>query len=235
MNRCLLVDDDPVLRQAVSAYLGRFGFRVDTADTGRAMRDAVQASVFDIVLLDVLLPDESGLDLCRWFRRSHATPLVMLGGHDDPVSRVLGLELGADDVVPKPFEPRELVARLNAVLRRVPRGGTPARAMPARRDRFDGWSFDRLQRLLVSPAEQVVPLSNAEFRLLAVFVDHPRQVLARDRLVALTAGPGLDVSERSVDLAVHRLRRKLAASPGDRVLIRTVRGEGYRFDGDTSG
>lgn len=229
MNRCLLVDDDPEVLDTVSAYLARFGFAVKAVDTGAAMRRAVLAEVFDVVVLDVLLPDDNGLELCRWLRRTHTTPLVMLTALGDPMSRVVGLELGADDFIPKPFEPRELVARLNAVLRRVPRPGAPGREPPARSDRFAGWSLDRLRRVLVSPADDVVPLSNAEYRLLAVFLDHAGQVLSRTRLASLTGAPGVETSERSVDLMVFRLRRKLGNAPHDPVLIRTVRGEGYRF------
>ena len=232
VSRCLLVDDDTALLDAVAPYLGGFGFAVTAVETGAAMRQAVMAQEFDVVVLDVLLPDDNGLELCRWLRRTHTTPLVMLTAQGDPFSRVVGLEMGADDFVPKPFEPRELVARLNAVLRRVSReGGATASASPARSERFAGWSFDRLSRVLVSPSDEVVPLSNAEYRLMTVFADHAGQVLSRERLVELTTSPGADMNARSVDLMVFRLRRKLACGPADRPLIRTVRGAGYLFDG----
>lgn len=233
VNRCLLVDDDTALLDAVAPYLGGFGFAVTAVETGAAMRQAVLTEDFDVVVLDVMLPDDNGLELCRWFRRTHATPLLMLTAQGDPFSRVVGLEMGADDFVPKPFEPRELVARMHAVLRRVSRGAPATVAAPAsaRGERFAGWSFDRLGRVLVSPTDEVVPLSNAEYRLLSVFADHAGQVLSRERLVTLTTAPGADVNARSVDLMVFRLRRKLSSGPTDRELIRTVRGSGYLFDG----
>jgi len=231
VSRCLLVDDDTALLDAVAPYLGGFGFAVTAVETGAAMRQAVMAQDFDVVLLDVLLPDDNGLELCRWFRHTHTTPLLMLTAQGDPFSRVVGLEMGADDFVSKPFEPRELVARMHAVLRRVTRGsGAPTSPTAARGERFAGWSFDRLGRVLVSPTDEVVPLSNAEYRLLTVFADHAGQVLSRERLVELTTAPGADVNARSVDLMVFRLRRKLSGGPTDRELIRTVRGSGYLFD-----
>jgi len=230
-HRCLLVDDDAALRDGVAPYLTRFGFDVTAVDSGAAMRAAVAARAPDIVVLDLGLPDEDGLSLCRWFRAAFATPLVMLTAQSDPYSRVVGLELGADDFVPKPFEPRELVARLNAVLRRTVRpapDGAPAPVPPP--DRIGGWTFDRLRRLLVAEDGGAVPLSNAEYRLLGVLADHAGEVLSRERLVELTAAPGADVTDRSVDLMVFRLRRKFAQPPGEPPYIRTVRGSGYVLD-----
>lgn len=232
-RRCLLVDDDAALRDAVAPYLARFGFDVTSVGSGAEMRAAVAACPPDIVVLDLGLPDEDGLSLCRWFRSASATPLVMLTAQADPYSRVVGLELGADDFVPKPFEPRELVARLNAVLRRMARpapDGAPALAPASPPDRIGAWTFDRLRRLLVAEDGRAVPLSNAEYRLLGVLTDHAGEVLARERLVELTAAPGADVTDRSVDLMVFRLRRKFAQAPGEPPYIRTVRGSGYVLD-----
>ncbi|MEP6876834.1 MAG: winged helix-turn-helix domain-containing protein, partial [Burkholderiales bacterium] len=149
--------------------------------------------------------------------------------------RIVGLELGADDYLPKPFEPRELVARINAVLRRAAPGrgaGAAASSGPATRVAFRGWVFDRLSRELRSPDNVIVALSSAEFRLLGAFVDHPRRVLSRDRLLDLSRSPGADITDRAMDLAVSRLRQKLGDSPREAGLIRTVRGEGYAFDAD---
>ena len=234
MTRCLLVDDDREIRIAVAEYLERFGLKVTAVGTGGEMRRAVGGGSFDIVVLDVMLPDDDGMELCKWLQRRARVPVIMLTALGDPISRVLGLELGADDYIGKPFEPRELVARINAVLRRAAKGERAAPAPPRTVLRFDGWSFDRLQRLLVSPLQVVLPLSNAEFRLLCAFLDRPGRVLSRVQLVESTAAPGVEVSDRSVDLAVSRLRLKLGDSPREPALIRTVRGEGYLFDAEVS-
>jgi two-component system OmpR family response regulator len=227
--RCLLVDDDREIRIAVADYLQRYGMAVTAVESGAQMRRAVQAGRHDIVVLDLMLPDENGMELCRWLRRTSTLPVIMLTAHGDPASRVVGLEIGADDFIGKPFEPRELVARIHAVLRRAPKGNV-AIGGPARTVRFEGWSLDRLQRLLVSPSQVVVALSNAEFRLLCAFVDRPGRVLTREQLVECTTAPGVEINGRSIDLAVSRLRQKLGDSPREPTLIRTVRGEGYQFD-----
>jgi two-component system OmpR family response regulator len=233
MIRCLLVDDDSEIRVSLTEYLQRFGMSVLGADGGAQMRRAVKTENFDVVILDVMLPDDNGFELCKWLRQQQRTPIIMLTAQGDPISRVVGLEIGADDYVAKPFEPRELVARINAVLRRAPGGDAAQRDSP-RSVQFAGWSLDRLQRQLVSPAQVVVALSNAEFRLLTAFVDHAGRVLSRDQLVDFTVTPGVEVNHRSVDLAVSRLRQKLGDSPREPSLIRTVRGEGYLFDAKVS-
>lgn len=229
MTRCLVVDDDREIRDGVQSYLSRFGMITATAASGAEMRRVMRSADFDVVVLDLMLPDESGLDLCRWVRETSGLPVIMLTAQGDPISRVVGLEVGADDYIGKPFEPRELVARINAVLRRVNRG-EPAPAPDAdRRVRFDGWELDRVQRELLSPDQLVVPLSNAEFRLLSAFVERPNRVLSRDQLIDASRAPGVDVNDRSIDLAVSRLRQKLGDTPREPRLIRTVRGEGYLF------
>ena len=232
MIRCLLIDDDEQILVTLAEYLRSFGMDVRTAADGQQMRAALNEGSFQIIILDVMLPGESGLDLCRWLRQQgDTTPVIMLTAQGDPISRVLGLELGADDYLGKPFEPRELVARVNAVLRRVPRHESGGSADEVSRCiRFAGWTMDCLQRLLVSPSQVVVALSNAEFRLLAAFVAKPGRVLSREQLIEATAGAGTDVNGRSVDLAVSRLRNKLGDTHEAAVLIRTVRGEGYLLD-----
>jgi len=232
MTHALLVDDDTELRTLVADYLQRYGMQVTALADGAALRRALPDPRFDLLLLDLMLPDANGLDLCRWVRASSNLPIIMLTAQGDPASRIVGLELGADDYLPKPFEPRELVARINAVLRRA--GSRPAvdAAEPATSLRFKGWAFDRLGRQLCSPQQVMVALSNAEFRLLCAFVDHPRRVLSRDRLLDLTRAPGVDVTDRAIDLAVSRLRQKLVDPERGPELIRTVRGEGYVFDAD---
>ena len=227
MVRCLLVDDDAEIRHGVQAYLQGFGFDTTAVADGAGLRRAITASTFEVVILDLMLPDENGLDLCRWLRGRSDAAIVMLTAMGDPISRVLGLELGADDYLSKPFEPRELVARIHAVLRRSRRGAGADRDGPVR---FAGWQFDRVKRQLLSAEQVVLPLSAAEYRLLSAFVQHAGRVLSRDRLIELTRAPGVEVNDRSIDLAVSRLRSKLGDPPRDPVLIRTVRGEGYLFD-----
>ncbi len=239
MPHALLVDDDPELRTLLAGYLRGYGMQVTAVADGAALRATLPTGNFDVLLLDLMLPDANGLDLCRWVRETCGLPVIMLTAQGDPASRIIGLELGADDYLPKPFEPRELVARINAVLRRAGAARPPLAAARQPADalrRFNGWSFDRLRRTLVSPAQVVVALSNAEFRLLSAFVDHPCRVLSRERLLELSRAPGVEVTERSIDLAVSRLRQKLGDAPREgsrdkgQGLIRTVRGEGYLFD-----
>ena len=242
MIHALLVDDDTELRSLVADYLVRYGMQVTALTNGAALKRTLQSRAappsssppFDVLLLDLMLPDSNGLDLCRWVRQTSTLPIIMLTAQGDPASRIVGLELGADDYLPKPFEPRELVARINAVLRRAGAGqrGAGGSSHAAVRVRFKGWVFDRLARQLQSPQQVVVALSSAEFRLLEAFVEHPRRVLSRDRLLDLSRAPGADVTDRAIDLAVSRLRQKLGDSPREPVLIRTVRSEGYVFDAD---
>jgi two-component system OmpR family response regulator len=227
--RCVVVDDDPDVRHDLAAYLRGFGFETTPLPDGAALRRHLSAAQADIVVLDLMLPGEGGLSLLRWLQADRpGLPVVMLTARGDPASRVVGLELGADDYVAKPFEPRELVARLQAVLRRSARAAEGDAAL--RRVRFEGWELDRLRRELRSPDGVALPLSGAEFRLLGVFVDRPGRILSRELLLELTRAPGVDVSDRSIDLAVSRLRAKLGDDGREPRLIRTVRGEGYRFD-----
>ena len=241
MTHVLLVDDDTELRSLVADYLQRYGMRVTAVASGSELRRVLptgaagSSDAFDVLLLDLMLPDASGLDLCRWVRRSSSLPIIMLTAQGDPASRIVGLELGADDYLPKPFEPRELVARINAVMRRSGPGRVASAgpgAEPGTLLHFKGWAFDRLGRQLRSPQLVNVALSSAEFRLLSAFVEHPRRVLSRDRLLDLSRAPGVEVTDRAIDLAVSRLRQKLGDSPREPALIRTVRGEGYVFDAD---
>ncbi|MBT9487023.1 MAG: response regulator transcription factor [Rubrivivax sp.] len=227
--RCLLVDDDPGIRQLLQAYLQQHGMTVEALVDGAGLRRRLPAPDVDLLILDLMLPDDNGLTLCQWVREVQpALPLIMLTAQGDPISRVLGLEMGADDYLPKPFEPRELVARIKAVLRRG-RGTTP-RGDDSTELHFQGWTFDRLRRQLVAPDGSVVALSAAEFRLLTAFCAHPRKALSRERLLDLTRAAGTEVNDRSIDLAVSRLRAKLGDGGTTPTLIRTLRGEGYLFD-----
>ena len=226
--RCLVVDDDFEIRGALADYLGRFGMQVATAADGVQMRRLLAAGAFDIAILDLMLPGEDGLSLCRWVQQQHRLPVIMLTAQGDPASRVVGLEMGADDYLGKPFEPRELVARIHAVLRRA-RGAADDPAQ-ARTVSFAGWRLDQAARQLLSPDGVVMALSNAEYRLLAALLQRAGRVLTREQLIEATRAPGVDVSDRSIDLAVSRLRQKLGDTAREARLIVTVRGEGYLFN-----
>jgi two-component system OmpR family response regulator len=242
MAHVLIVDDDIQLRTLTGDYMRRYGLRVTELATGRELKRALRSDnlacepsqhSFDLLLLDLMLPDTNGLDLCRWVRDVAPLPVIMLTAQGDPASRVVGLELGADDYLAKPFEPRELVARIHAVLRRPVGRSALERTSPtdaAEQQYFEGWTFDRLGYWLRSPQQVIVKLSSAEFRLLCAFVDRPKRVLSRTRLIELARAPGANANGRAIDLAVSRLRQKLAGGPGAPGIIRTVRREGYIFD-----
>jgi len=233
LTRCLVVDDDPDLLQSVCDYLRRFGFEAVAAAGAAQMRSLLGQGGIDVMILDVMLPDGDGLAICTQLRQRPETaglPVIMLTAQGDPHSRVLGLELGADDYVAKPFEPRELVARIKAVLRR--RAGPAGAPGTEATVEFAGWRFDRLKRQLVSPRQVVLPLSSAEYRLLSAFVERPRRVLTRGIQQLVTRGQGVVVADRAIDLAVSRLRQKLSAAQGGEQLICTIRGEGYLFDAE---
>jgi two-component system OmpR family response regulator len=234
MGRCLVVDDDAEIRTSLTAYLEGFGWQVSAAADGQGLRQALAAARADVIVLDLMLPGEDGLALLRWLcTQADAPPVLMLTARGDTMSRVVGLELGADDYLAKPFEPRELVARLQALVRRASKGGQAA-AEDTRLLRFGRWRFDRMTRQLISADEVGIALSSAEFRLLAAFVQRPGRVLSRDQLIELTRAPGVEVNDRSIDLAVSRLRAKLGDTAREPSLIRTVRGEGYLFDAEVS-
>lgn len=226
MIHCLLVEDDADIRNLVASYLSAYGMSVTAVATAAEMRRHLRPGAIDVILLDLMLPDANGLDVCRDLRAHSQVPIIMLTAQGDPVSRVVGLEMGADDYLGKPFEPRELVARIHAVMRRSQAGGDSAEQAVAR---FKGWTFHRLKRQLIAPDQTMVALSGAEFRLLSVMVDHAGKVLTRERLLELTRTPGVQASDRSVDLAVSRLRQKLRDAGQGNDLIRTMRGEGYLF------
>ena len=233
--RALVVDDDAEIRTSLAAYLASFGWQVSAAADGQAMRQMLPLATFDAIVLDLMLPGEDGLTLLRWLQTLHdAPPVLMLTARGDTMSRVVGLELGADDYLAKPFEPRELVARLQALVRRATKGQAGGVDDDTRLLRFGRWRFDRMTRQLITAEDVGIALSAAEFRLLAAFVQRPGRVLTRDQLIELTRAPGVDVNDRSIDLAVSRLRAKLGDTAREPSLIRTVRGEGYLFDAEVS-
>jgi len=235
MMHCLVVDDDAEIRTNLTAYLEGFGWQVSAAADGGVMRRVLAAAKVDVVVLDLMLPGEDGLALLRWLSaQPEAPPVLMLTARGDTMSRVIGLELGADDYLAKPFEPRELVARLQALVRRSNKGQAGTVSEDTRMLRFGRWRFDRLTRQLINAEDVGIALSSAEFRLLAAFLQRPGRVLSRDQLIELTRAPGVEVNDRSIDLAVSRLRAKLGDTAREPALIRTVRGEGYLFDAEVS-
>ncbi|MDQ5918329.1 MAG: two-component system, OmpR family, response regulator [Pseudomonadota bacterium] len=226
----LVVDDDREIRQLVGDYLRNNGFRITLAADGRQMREALEDARIDLIVLDLMLPGEDGLTLCRNLRATPAMaqmPVLMLTARGEAIDRVIGLEMGADDYLPKPFEPRELLARIRNILRRA--RALPGNASPSHVPchRFAGWSLDTGLRCLSSPLGVVVPLSGAEYRLLQIFVEHPQRVLSRDQLMDMTKGRDADPFDRSIDLQISRLRQKLGDDARSPTLIKTVRNEGY--------
>lgn len=226
----LIVEDDREIRALVTRLLRTNGYRVSTAGDGREMDRVVESARIDLVLLDVMLPGEDGLSLCRRLRaRTASLPVIVLSARGDEIDRVLGLELGADDYVAKPFNPRELLARIRAVLRRAaPRTGEddPAQATGYR---FAGWQVDGIRRRVHDPDGAVVAITDAEFDLLRTLVARPHKLLSRDQLIDLTQGRAAHPTERSVDILVARLRRKMSHAALDPDFIRTVRSGGYMF------
>jgi two-component system OmpR family response regulator len=226
----LIVDDHREIRDLVSRALAKDGFRVSTAADGRSMRKVLADSRIDLVLLDLMLPGEDGLSLCRSLRAESNLPIIMLTAKGDEVDRVIGLELGADDYLPKPFGSRELIARIKAVLRRTQeRDAAPNAGRRPRRYRFDRWELDTGARVLVRSDGVTVPLSTGEYDLLIALVERPQRVLGRDQLLDLARGRTANALDRSIDTQVSRLRKKIERDPGDPKLIKTVWGGGYMF------
>lgn len=232
VDHVLIVDDDREIRQMVAAYLQKNGLRATVVADGKEMRTALETNAVDLIVLDLMMPGEDGLVLCRNLRASkhRSIPVVMLTARDDATDRIIGLEMGADDYVVKPFSARELLARINAVIRRT-------RMLPpnlqiteaSRLIAFGQWRLDTTARHLIDSQDTIVALSGAEFRLLRVFLDHPQRVLSRDQLLNLTQGRDAEHFDRSVDLLVSRLRQRLQDDPREPAYIKTVRSEGYVF------
>ena len=224
--RLLIVDDESSLREPLAEYLSRQGFAVAQAASAADARSQLRGEVPDLVLLDIMMPGEDGLSLCRHLIESRQIPTIFLTAKGEATDRIVGLEIGADDYVVKPFEPRELVARIRSVLRRASRGGGAA-AVDNEVLEFEGWTLDPLKRRLTDADGSVVAISSAEFRLLMAFLEHPRQVLDRDRLLDMVQGREAHLFDRAVDNQVSRLRRKLEVDSRNPQLIQTVWGGGY--------
>lgn len=229
-SQILIVDDDTGITQLLAEYLARYGYVVHIAGDGVSMRHQLDQHAIDLVVLDVMLPGADGLSLARAMRQQSLLPIIMLTARASPYDRVLGLENGADDYMSKPFEPRELVARIQSVLRRMAPlpDEAPAHAL-SDVICFDGWELHGENRCLYSPDGLVVALSNAEFRLLCTFLHAPRRLFSRDQLMEGARGHVLDSFGRSIDLLVSRLRQKLARTPDGPSMIKTIRGCGYMF------
>lgn len=226
----LIVEDDREIRSLVARYLGANNCRVATAGDGRDMDRLMARERFDLVILDLMLPGEDGLSLCRRLRETRsAVPVIMLTAMGEDTDRIVGLEMGADDYVPKPFNPRELLARIKAVLRRTQGNGETAAEHGGAKVGFLGWTLDLATRDLHSPDGVMVALSAGEFGLLQVFVEHPRRVLSRDQLLDLARGRSAVPFDRSIDIQVSRLRRRIGDDARDPQVIKTVRGGGYLF------
>jgi two-component system OmpR family response regulator len=226
--RILMVDDDPGIRDVVSDFLGRHGYKVETAADAGEMERVLQRGPVDLIVLDVMLPGEDGLAICRRLTTNETPPpIIMLSAMGEDTDRIVGLELGADDYLAKPCNPRELLARVRAVLRRAEQrtaGGQLGAGCE-----FAGWRLDLVRRELRSPAGVVVNLSSGEFSLLRAFVERPQRVLTRDQLLEFARGPDSDAFDRAIDVQISRLRRKLDDGGGGHDLIRTIRNEGYMF------
>ena len=226
----LVVDDDPDIRAVLEDYLVKYDMRVTALASGREMLEVFETEAIDLVLLDIRMPGENGIELAQTLRERASVPIVLLTGNAEEADRVMGLELGADDYVTKPFSPRELLARIRAVLRRYQTpSDLPARDDKRRAYRFAGWEFNLRTRKLTAPDGRKLELSNSEFSLLVAFCGSAQRVLSRDQLMSLSRLHNAEVYDRTVDVQIVRLRRKIEADPARPQLIITERGAGYIF------
>lgn len=223
----MVVDDDPEIRELLADYLGRHGYHVRTAEDANTLYSQLAERTPDLLIVDVMMPGDDGFTICRELRKTSDTPIIMLTASADDTDRILGLELGADDYIGKPFNPRELLARIKAVLRRMRTAASAAAPHEARWVRFGEWQLDRMTRELVGHNGERTALSGADFQLLQVFLERPAQVITRDDLYTLTRGRDAPPLDRSIDVHVCRLRQRLGEDAQHSQLIRTVRGAGY--------
>ncbi len=227
----LIVDDDGQILVLVAKFLRANGFRVHTARNGVEMAETLKQAAVDLIVLDLMLPGKNGLEICRELRRSSSVPIIMLTAKGDDTDRIIGLEVGADDYLPKPFNPRELLARIGAVLRRSRGLDNPSKQRSGRSFLFAGWTLDTLKRELTAPSGVVVDLSTGEYDLLLAFLEAPQRILTREFLLDAARNRTVEGYDRSIDVQVSRLRRKL---DGREDLIKTVRGAGYLFATDVT-
>jgi two-component system, OmpR family, response regulator len=229
LEHLLVVDDDREIRRLLEAYLTQSGYRVTSVGDGRAMRRALNEHRIDLIVLDLMLPGEDGLSLCRGLRAQSNMPVLMLTASSSEIDRIVGLEMGADDYLTKPFSPRELLARVKSILRRAKSLPHQQVATDVSSYRFGEWTLDVATRNIIAVDGLVVPLSGAEFRLLSVFLDHPQVVLSRDQLLELVSGRETIPLDRSIDVLIGRLRKRLNDDGKEPALIKTVRSAGYVF------
>ncbi|WP_438391439.1 response regulator [Caballeronia sp. DA-9] len=234
MDQILVVDDDPNIRQLLLDYLSSMGYGVQAAKGGAQMKQIINSSRVDLVVLDLMLDGEDGLDLTRELRRNNTVPIVMLSARGGLLDRVLGLEMGADDYLPKPFDPRELVAKIKVILRR-------ARSIPNARPAdaiasisFAGWHLDTRMKQMLSPEGVIITLGGSDYRTLRTLLDHPNRPLSREYLLDEVFGKNLTPLDRAIDVCISRLRQHLKDTARDAALIRTVRNEGYMLTADVS-
>ncbi len=232
--RILVVDDHREIRDALESYLERNGLRADVVENAKAMDRAMAERGYDLIVLDVMMPGEDGLSVCRRLRVESDVPVLMLTALGEDTDRIIGLELGADDYIAKPFNPREVLARIKAILRRTERPERIGGDFDGQRLRFDRWTLDVDRRRLSDENGEETPLTIAEFRLLTAFLERPRIVLSRERLLDLTSGRDAAPFDRAIDNQVSRLRRKIEREPGRPEIITTVRGGGYSLARDVT-
>ncbi|MBU1629160.1 MAG: response regulator [Gammaproteobacteria bacterium] len=228
----LIVDDDPKICLLLQDFLSMHGFRVITATDGQQMQKKLKEKNFDLIILDLMLPGEDGLHLCRKIRETSSIPIIMLSAIGSETDRIVGLEMGADDYLAKPFNPRELLARIKALLRRASNEVTQAKQSIKKLPilRFHHWLLDQNKRCLLAKDGLIIPLSTGEFELLLAFLEHPEHTLTRDQLLDLTRGKEASPIDRSIDVQVGRLRKKIEDDPKKPTLIVTVRGGGYQLN-----
>jgi two-component system, OmpR family, response regulator len=224
--RLLLVDDEASIREPLTEYLAGQGFAVDAATSAAAARGLIEAGPYDLVISDIMMPGEDGLSLTRWLRATSSMPVILLTARAEDTEKIVGLEMGADDYLAKPFNPRELVARIRTVLRRAGPTSQPVAADGSGYS-FAGHMLREAERTLHGPGGSVIDLSSGEYLLLHALVRHPRQVMSRDRLLDMVRGREADIFDRAIDNLISRLRKKIEADPAHPVLVKTVWGGGY--------
>ncbi|OLF51770.1 response regulator [Pseudomonas chlororaphis] len=229
MSSLLIVDDDLEVLALLKKFFVQHGYSVDVATEGASLWAALERQVPDLIILDLMLPGENGLTLCQRLRQQHAVPVIMLTAMGELSDRVVGLEMGADDYLSKPFDARELLARVRAVLRRAGESRPQTGEVPRPLIKFADWQLDLTRRELRSPDQVMIPLSAGEFDLLLVFAEHPQRILSREQLLDLARGQAYEAFDRSIDVQVSRLRRKLEFDTKRPAMIRTVRNGGYLF------
>lgn len=226
-NTILIVDDDHDIRHLLSDYLENNGYQTQLAENGVAMWSMLEKSSIDLIVLDLNMPGEDGLTLCRNLRAKSSMPVIMLTARNEPLDRILGLEMGADDYLPKPFEPRELLARIRSVLRRSQSQTQSNLTDAPQKIIFGDWTLNNIARHLIDPSGMIISLSGSEFRLLTIFLNHANEVLNRDQLLNIIHGRDADPFDRSIDIQISRLRQKLGEDARSPKIIKTVRNGGY--------